>query len=129
MQTDADATYSDNKITFVRDRRNGWYNNIGLKVGAAFGSPVLGMLIGITNELSPQISGNALKLFCALTNCLDYSDDAIVEMSAVELQTITGLSEHTVRRSLNELEDLGLIKRIGANARRKYVVNERHIPR
>ena len=36
----------------------------------------------------------------------------------------TGLGENTVRASLNELEELEVMKRIGPPNRRKYVLNE-----
>ena len=40
---------------------------------------------------------------------------------------ITGLAEKTVRESLNELEELGVMKRIGPPNRRKYVLNQMYI--
>lgn len=136
----SEPTDSDNRIIFARVGmgvitakllQGGVVNSLFPGIGSGMGAAIVFGISdkGISNELLPQISGNALKLFCALTNCLDYSNNAIVEMSATELQTITGLSEQTVRRSLNELEELGFIKRMGSNAQRKYILNERYIRR
>ena len=78
------------------------------------------------NELLPKISPSAFKVFAALANQVGY-EDTIVEISKAELIKITGLAEKTVRESLNELEELGVMKRIGPPNRRKYVLNQMYI--
>ncbi len=80
------------------------------------------------NELLPKVSGNALKIFMALGNQLGW-ENTIVELSRDEIQKLTNLSEKTVREGLNELEELKVLSRIGANVRRKYVLNEMYIKR
>ncbi len=80
------------------------------------------------NELLPKISPSAFKVFAALANQVGY-EDTIVEISKAELIEITGLAEKTVRESLNELEKLGVMKRIGPPNRRKYVLNEMYVKR
>ena len=71
----------------------------------------------------PKISGSALKVLHALGFRMGY-EDTIVEMTQLELQEATGLSEHTIRESLNELEELKIISRLGPNNRRKYVLSQ-----
>ena len=78
------------------------------------------------NELLPKISPSAFKVFAALANQVGY-EDTIVEISKAELIKITGLAEKTVRESLNELEKLGVMKRIGPPNRRKYVLNQMYV--
>lgn len=80
------------------------------------------------NELLPKVSGNALKIFLALGNQLGW-ENTIVELSRDDIQRLTNLSEKTVRAGLNELEELKVLSRIGANVRRKYVLNEMYIKR
>lgn len=78
------------------------------------------------DRLLPTISGSAFKVFAALANRIGY-ENTIVEITKNELIEKTGLGENTVRASLNELEDLGVIKRIGPPNRRKYVLNEMYV--
>ena len=74
----------------------------------------------------PKISGSALKVFHALGFRMSY-EDTIVEMNQRELQEATGLSEHTVREALNELEELKIISRLGPNNRRKYILSQMYV--
>jgi len=71
----------------------------------------------------PKISGSALKVLHALGFRMSF-DSTIVEMSRYEIREATGLSEHTIREALNELEELKIISRIGPNNRRKYVLSQ-----
>ena len=71
----------------------------------------------------PKISGSALKVLHALGFRMGF-EDTIVEMTQREIQEATGLSEHTVREALNELEELKIISRLGPNNRRKYVLSQ-----
>ena len=80
------------------------------------------------NELLPKISPSAFKVFAALANRVEY-ENTIVEVSKAELIQITGMAEKTVRESLNELEELEVMKRIGPPNRRKYVLNEMYVKR
>ena len=74
----------------------------------------------------PKISGSALKVLHALGFRMGYKD-TIVEMNQRELKEATGLSEHTVREALNELEELKVISRLGPNNRRKYVLSQIYV--
>ena len=78
------------------------------------------------NKLLPKISSSAFKVFAALANQVGY-ENTIVEISKAELIEITGMAEKTVRESLNELEELGVMKRIGPPNRRKYILNEMYV--
>ena len=80
------------------------------------------------NELLPKISPSAFKVFAALANQVGY-ENTIVELSKAELIQITRMAEKTVRESLNELEELGVMKRIGPPNRRKYVLSEIYVKR
>lgn len=80
------------------------------------------------DDLLPKISSSAFKVFAALANLVGY-DDTIVEITKVELMEKTGLGENSVRSSLNELEQLGVMKRIGHPGHRKYVMSEIYVKR
>ena len=80
------------------------------------------------NELLPKISPSAFKVFAALANQVGY-ENTIVEISKAKLIQITGMAEKTVRESLNELEELRVMKRIGPPNQRKYVLNELYVKR
>ena len=71
----------------------------------------------------PKISGSALKVLHALGFRMGF-EDTVVEMTQREIQEATGLSEHTIREGLNELEEFKVISRIGPNNRRKYVLSQ-----
>ena len=78
------------------------------------------------DRLLPEISPSGFKVFAALANRVGY-EDTVVEITKAELIRKTGLGENTVRASLNELEELQVMKRIGPPNRRKYVLNEMYI--
>ncbi len=78
------------------------------------------------DRLLPIISPSGFKVFAALANKIGY-EDTVVEITKAELIKKTGLGENTVRASLNELEELGIMKRIGPPNRRKYVLNEMYV--
>lgn len=80
------------------------------------------------NDLLPKVSGNALKVFLALGNQLGW-ENTVVQLTRDEIEKATNLSPQTIRTSLNELEELGLVTRIGSNIRRQYVLNEMYIKR
>ena len=78
------------------------------------------------DRLLPEISPSGFKVFAALANRVGY-EDTVVEITKAELIRKTGLGENTVRASLNELEELQVMKRIGPPNRRKYVLNEMYV--
>ena len=73
-------------------------------------------------ELLPKISPTALKVYLALGFEMSWNDPA-VSMTKAEIMEATALSEKPVRNALNELENLGLLTRIGASSKRKYVLS------
>ena len=77
-------------------------------------------------KLIPKISGNALKVLMALGNELKW-DEVEVVVTREQLAKLTGLSQATVRTALDELEKLMVIKRLGPNIRRSYVVSNYYI--
>jgi len=74
----------------------------------------------------PKISGNGLKVFHALGLKMNY-EDTVVQLTQKEIKEITNLSEHTIREALNELERLKIIKRLGPNNCRKYLINQMYV--
>ena len=78
------------------------------------------------NRLLPKISPSAFKVFAALANQVGY-ENTVVELTKAELIEKTGLGENTVRASLNELEELQVMKRVGPPNRRKYILNEMYV--
>ena len=78
------------------------------------------------NRLLPKISSSAFKVFAALANQVGY-ENTVVEISKAELIEKTGLGENTVRASLNELEELQVMKRVGPPNQRKYILNEMYV--
>ena len=78
------------------------------------------------DRLLPKISSSAFKVFAALANQVGY-ENTVVELTKAELIEKTGLGENTVRASLNELEELQVMKRVGPPNRRKYVLNEMYV--
>ena len=77
-------------------------------------------------ELLPKISPTALKVYLALGFEMDWNDPA-VSMTKLEIMDATALSEKPVRNALNELESLGLLTRIGASSKRRYVLSNLYI--
>ena len=78
------------------------------------------------DRLLPKISPSAFKVFAALANQVGY-ENTVVELTKAELIEKTGLGENTVRASLNELEELQVMKRVGPPNRRKYILNEMYV--
>ena len=73
-------------------------------------------------ELLPKITPTALKVYLALGFEMDWRNPT-VSMTKTEIMEATGLSERPVRNALNELEELGLLTRIGVPSKRKYVLS------
>jgi hypothetical protein len=80
------------------------------------------------DALLPKISSSGFKVFAALANSVGY-EDTVVEITKAELMEKTGLGENSVRSGLNELEELGVMTRIGHPAHRRYVLSEMYVKR
>lgn len=78
--------------------------------------------------LLPKLSPSATKVWLALGNQVSY-ENTVVEMKIAEIMKKTNLSERPVKAAVKQLEELGVLKRIGANNQRKYVLNEMYIKR
>ena len=70
-----------------------------------------------------KVSGNAFKVFFALVSELDYSNNR-VKLTREEIMSKTKLSKNTVVKSLDDLEKLGFIKRLGSSINRSYQLSE-----
>ena len=77
-------------------------------------------------KILPSLSGNALKVLVGLSYGLEW-DEVEVLLTRKEIEKLTGLNKDTVRTSLDELEEKKLIKRLGPNVRRSYVVSNHYI--
>ena len=77
-------------------------------------------------SLMPRISGNALKVLMALGYGLKW-DDVEAIITREELIKLTGLSKPTLRTALDELEEKMVIKRLGPNVRRSYMVSNHYL--
>ena len=79
-------------------------------------------------NLLPKLSPSATKVWLALGNEVGY-EDTVVEMTIAEIMERTNLSDKPVKTGIKQLEELGVLTRIGPNNRRKYVLNEMYIKR
>ena len=77
-------------------------------------------------KLMPKISGNALKVLMALAYELNW-DEVEVIVTRENLARLTGLSQKTIRFALDELEKQMVIKRLGPNIRRSYMVSNCYV--
>ena len=77
-------------------------------------------------KLMPQISGNALKVLMALAYELKWNEVEVIA-TRENLAELTGLSQPTVRIALDELERKMVIKRLGPNVRRSYMVSNHYV--
>ena len=79
-------------------------------------------------NLLPKLSPSATKVWLALGNEVNY-EDTIVEMTIAEIMERTNLSDKPVKAAIKQLEELGVLARIGPNNRRKYVLSEMYVKR
>ena len=77
-------------------------------------------------SLMPKISGNALKVLMALSYGLQWNEVEVI-VTRDEIAKITGLNKETVRVALKELEEKMVIKRLGPNVRRSYIVSNHYV--
>ena len=77
-------------------------------------------------KLLPRLSGNALKVLIALSSELQWDEVEII-ITRTEIEKLTGLTKDTVRAALDELEKEKIIKRLGPNVRRSYVVSNHYV--
>ena len=77
-------------------------------------------------NIMPKISGNALKVLVALSYGLQWNEAEVI-LTREEIEKFTGLSRNTVRAALDELEEQMIIKRLGPNVRRSYVVSNHYV--
>ena len=77
-------------------------------------------------SLMPKISGNALKVLMALSYGLQWNEVEVI-LTRDQLAKITGLNKETVRVALRELEEKMVVKRLGPNVRRSYIVSNHYV--
>ena len=77
-------------------------------------------------KILPKISGNALKVLVALSYGLQWNEVEVI-LTREKIEELTGLSGNTVRVAIDELEEKKLIKRLGPNVRRSYMVSNHYV--
>ena len=77
-------------------------------------------------KLLPGLSGNALKVLLALSYGLQWNEVEVL-LTRQEIESLTGLNKDTVRNALDELEKKMVVKRLGPNVRRSYVVSNYYV--
>lgn len=77
-------------------------------------------------DIMPKISGNALKVLVALSYGLQWNEVEVI-LTREQIEEFTGLSRNTVRSAIDELEEKMIIKRLGPNVRRSYMVSNRYV--
>lgn len=77
-------------------------------------------------RILPKISGNALKVLVALSYGLEWNEAEVV-LTRQEIENLTGLNKDTVRTALDELEEKMIVKRLGPNVRRSYVISNCYV--
>ena len=77
-------------------------------------------------KLLPKLSGNALKVLVALSSELQWNEVEVI-LTREKIEELTGLSGNTVRVAIDELEEKKLIKRLGPNVRRSYMVSNHYV--
>ena len=77
-------------------------------------------------DLVPKINGNSLKVLLVLASGLEW-DDPEVYLPMEELVRLTGLTRITIKSCLDDLEKNLVIKRLGPNIRRTYIVSDHYI--
>ena len=78
------------------------------------------------SKIMPKVSGNSIKVLLALSAGLEW-DDPETFISVEAIKNLTGLNRDTIRTCLDELEKNLIIKRIGPNIRRSYVVSNHYV--
>ena len=74
-------------------------------------------------KIMPHLSGNALKVLITLS----YGLYVLYKTPCKEIENLTGLSGHTVRAALDELEEKMVVKRLGPNVRRSYAISNCYV--
>ncbi len=77
-------------------------------------------------QLLPHLSGNALKVLVAISSELQWNEVEVI-LTRERIENLTGLSGNTVRVAIDELEEKMVIKRLGPNVRRSYIVSNHYV--
>ena len=77
-------------------------------------------------QLMPKVSSNAIKVLLALSNQLEWNQPEVI-LSVEQIVKATGLNRDAVRVALDELERNLVIKRLGPNIRRSYMVSNHYV--
>ena len=78
------------------------------------------------SSLMPKVSSNAIKVLLALSTELEWNETEVI-ITVEQIAKITGLNRDAVRIALGELEKNLVIKRLGPNIRRSYIVSNHYV--
>ena len=84
------------------------------------------LYLGPIMKIMPHISGNALKVLITLSYGLQWNESEVI-LTREEIENLTGLSGHTVRAALDELEKRMVVKRLGPNVKRTYAISNCYV--
>ena len=77
-------------------------------------------------NLMPKVSSNAIKVLLALSTELEWNQPEVI-ITVEKMAKITGLNRDAVRVALGELEENLVVKRLGPNVRRSYVISNCYV--
>ena len=78
------------------------------------------------SRIMPKVSGNSIKVLLALSAGLEWENpETFISVEAIK--NLTGLNRDTIRTCLDELEKNLVIKRLGPNIRRSYMVSNHYV--
>ena len=77
-------------------------------------------------SLMPKVSSNAIKVLLALSTELEWNETEVT-ITVEQIAKITGLNRDAVRVALGELEKNLVVKRLGPNIRRSYMVSNCYV--
>ena len=78
------------------------------------------------SSLMPKVSSNAIKVLLALSTELEWNETEVI-ITVEQIAKITRLNRDAVRIALGELEKNLVIKRLGPNIRRSYMVSNHYV--
>ena len=73
-------------------------------------------------SLMPRVSSNAIKVLLGLSTELEWDEPEVI-ITVEKIAKITGLNRDAVRIALDELEKNLVVKRLGPNVRRSYIIS------
>lgn len=77
-------------------------------------------------DLMPKVSSNAIKVLLGLSTELEWNNPEVI-VTVEKIAKITGLNRDAVRTAIGELEKNLVVKRLGPNVRRSYLISNHYV--